>query len=112
MEIDDDQHSETNTSIYDDYEMDPPDPFDEINENNWKHLFQEVFIDLHEKKFDDGARPLLFTGPCQIRLKNLPDCSFSFPLSPVTCSRLICEYSQPLALSNRYDFCGTKVTTD
>ncbi len=82
---------------------------DEINEINWRYIFQETLNDVRENKLDDGARPLLFDSQCKIRIKKLGDAPFTFPLSNALCSRIICEHGEPLALSNKYDFCGTKV---
>lgn len=72
-------------------------------------MFQGIFHRYRTKMFDSGARLLADAGPCQIRLRSLPTHPFSFPLSSVVCSRLICEHARPLLLSNKYDFCGTKL---
>ena len=82
---------------------------DDINENNWRFVFQETLNDIRENKLDDGARPLIFDGTCKIRIKKFVDTPFTFPLSNALCSRLICEHGTPMALANRYDFCGLKV---
>ena len=83
---------------------------DEITDNNWRYIFQETLNQIRENKLDDGARPLQFDGSCKIRIKKLGDISFTFPLSNALCSRIICEHGVPLPLSNKYDFCGIKVT--
>jgi hypothetical protein len=82
---------------------------DKINDNNWRYIFQEILNDIRENKLDDGARPLSFDGSCKIRIKKLGDTPYIFPLSSSLCSRIICEHGVPLSLSNKYDFCGTKV---
>lgn len=82
---------------------------DEINEINWRYVFQEILNKLHDNKLENGARPLLFDSPCRIRIKKLGDTPYTFPLSNALCSRIICEHGIPLSLSNKYDFCGTKV---
>ncbi len=82
---------------------------DEINEINWRYIFQETLNNVRENKLDDGARPLLFDSQCKIRIKKLGDIPYTFPLSNALCSRIICEHGVPLALSNKYDFCGIKV---
>jgi hypothetical protein len=126
MDIDDDLLSETDTWIYDEQDLDSSGTFvgdlsplqsyircsiseDEITDVNWRFAFGETLGKFKEHKFHDGARPLLFDGPCRLRLTTLPDASFSFPLSSPVCSRLICDHGTPLPLSNKYDFCGTKV---
>ena len=80
-----------------------------ITDNNWRHIFQDILNEIRENKLDDGARPLAFDGPCRIRIKKLGDTPYTFPLSTPLCSRIICEHGVPLSLSNKYDFCGTKV---
>ncbi|CAF5059156.1 unnamed protein product [Rotaria sp. Silwood1] len=55
------------------------------------------------------VRPLDFDHSYQIRIKNLPNTLFTFPLSNTLCSQMICEYGVPLNLSNEHDFCGKKV---
>ncbi|CAF3200686.1 unnamed protein product [Rotaria socialis] len=110
MEITDDEDissSDTDTWIYSDQESETSDR--EINEHNWRYNFQETINDLQENKLDDGARSLLFDVPYQIRIKQLGDAPFTFPLSNALCSRIICEHGVPLPLSNKYDFCGTKI---
>jgi hypothetical protein len=65
---------------------------------------------IRENKLDDGAKPLSsFDSQCKIRIKKLGDIPYTFPLSNALCSRIICEHGRPLALANKYDFCGTKV---
>ncbi len=83
---------------------------DEINEINWRYVFQETLNNVQERKLDDGAKLLSFENQCRIRIKKLGDIPFTFPLSNALCSRIICEHSLPLSLSNKYDFCGTQVT--
>ncbi|CAF4300925.1 unnamed protein product, partial [Rotaria sordida] len=82
---------------------------DEITENNWRYNWNQIFNNIHENKLNNCTRPLDFNHRCQIQLKNLPNTFFTFPLSNVLCSRMICEYGIPLNLSNKYEFCGTKV---
>ncbi len=82
---------------------------DEINEINWRYIFQETLNNIRENKLDDGAKPLPFENQCKIRIKKLGDIPYIFPLSNALCSRIICEHGLPLSLSNKYDFCGTKV---
>ncbi len=82
---------------------------DEINDINWRYLFQETLNKIHENKLDHGARPLLLNNPCKIRIKKLGDTPYTFPLSNALCSRIICEHGIPLSLSNKYDFCGIPV---
>ncbi|CAF1142206.1 unnamed protein product [Rotaria sordida] len=109
MDINDDEDtlSDTDTWIYNDQDIDLSDY--EINDNNWRYIFQETLNDVHDNKLDDGARTLLFDSPCKIRIKKLGDTPYTFPLSNTLCSRIICEHGIPLSLSNKYDFCGTKI---
>ncbi|CAF3656100.1 unnamed protein product [Rotaria sp. Silwood1] len=109
MDINDDEDilSDTDTWIYSDQDIDSSDH--EINENNWRYIFHETLNDIHENKLDDGVRTLLYDSPCKIRIKKLGDISYTFPLSTALCSRIICEHGAPLSLSNKYDFCGTKI---
>ncbi|CAF1399606.1 unnamed protein product [Rotaria sordida] len=106
MEIDD-ISSDTETIIYSDEDIDSSN--DEITENNWRYNWNQIFNNIHENKLNNCTRPLDFNHRCQIQLKNLPNTFFTFPLSNVLCSRMICEYGIPLNLSNKYEFCGTKV---
>jgi hypothetical protein len=64
---------------------------------------------IRENKLDDGPKPLPFDNPCKIRIKKLGDTPYTFPLSNPLCSKIICEHGSPLALANKYDFCGAKV---
>jgi hypothetical protein len=82
----------------------------EIADNTWRYFFQETLKEIHENKLDDGARPVPYDGSCKIRIKKLGDTPYTFPLSNALCSRIICEHAVPLTLSNKYDFCGIKVT--
>ncbi|CAF3111461.1 unnamed protein product [Rotaria sp. Silwood2] len=109
MDINDDEDilSDTDTWIYSDEDIDSLDH--EINDNNWRYIFHETLNDIHENKLDNGARTLLFDSPCKIRIKKLGNISYTFPLSNALCSRIICEHGIPLSLSNKYDFCGTKI---
>ncbi|UJR08135.1 hypothetical protein I4U23_012411 [Adineta vaga] len=104
---DEDMLSDSGTWIYCDEDIHSLD--DEINENNWRYIFQEILNAIHENKLNDGARPLTFDGTCKLRIKKFGDVPFTFPLASASCSRLICEHGKPLSLANKYDFCGTKV---
>ena len=72
-------------------------------------MFQETINNIRDNRLDDGARPLPLENQCKIRIKQLGDTPFTFPLSNALCSRIICEHGKPLSLSNKYEFCGTKV---
>ncbi|CAF4014300.1 unnamed protein product [Rotaria sp. Silwood1] len=63
----------------------------------------------YERLSNISVQPLEFDHSYQIRIKNLPNTLFTFPLSNTLCSRMICEYEVPLNLTNEYDFCGKKV---
>ncbi|CAF0989176.1 unnamed protein product [Adineta ricciae] len=104
---DDEIFSDSDTWIYCDEDIQPLD--EDINENNWRFVFQETLNNIRENKLDDGAQPLIFDGTCKIRIKKFPNAPFTFPLSNALCSRLISEHGTPMALANRYDFCGLKV---
>jgi len=82
---------------------------EQINELNWRYLFDESLNEIKDNGLIYGAKSISSSCEYEIRVRTLFNRPLKFPLTDGICSRLICEYGRPLSHTNKYEFSGAKL---